>query len=78
MCSPEDNTPPLSDCGNNLASRPVVPVGAPDWVTPQLIQDTLDTWNSHYAEALKPEDALEILINVNNLFQVIEPERDDT
>jgi hypothetical protein len=48
--------------------RGIVPQGAPAWVTDELIQDTLDTFQSHYQKTLTPEDALEILVNVTNLL----------
>jgi len=48
-----------------------VPSGAPAWVTDELIQLTLDTFDSHYEKPLKPEDALEILLNATNLMELI-------
>lgn len=57
------------DVSSNGAERPTrVPPGAPAWVTDELIQDTLDTFQSHYEKTLLPEDALEILVNVTNLL----------
>lgn len=49
-----------------------VPRGAPSWVTEELIIDTLDTFQPHYAEKLTNEDALEIPLNVTNLFVLLD------
>lgn len=49
-----------------------VPAGAPAWVTPELIRSTLDCWQSHFDEALTPEDALEILLNAAHLLDQLE------
>lgn len=51
--------------------RGIVPQGAPAWVTDELIQDTLDTFQSHYQKTLTPEDALEIVTNVANLMDLL-------
>ena len=50
----------------------LVPAGAPDWVTPELIEDTIQTWQPVYRHSLTPEDALEILISVAYLFEGLE------
>ena len=44
-----------------------VPVGAPEWVTPELLADTLATWHAMYSEPLTAIDALEILLGVSRL-----------
>lgn len=44
---------------------------APAWITPALIQQTLDCWQPHFAKALTTEDAIEILTNVGQLFEAI-------
>ena len=48
-----------------------VPDGAPDWVTEELILETLDTWQPYYGGSLTAEDALEILLGVTKLFEFI-------
>ncbi len=53
-------------------ARVSVPDDAPDWITPDLIADTLNTWQSHFPEALTAEDAVEILLNVARLFDAME------
>lgn len=49
----------------------IVPPGAPAWVTDELIQDTLDTWQSHFEKTLTPEDALEMLVDATNLMEFL-------
>ena len=49
-------------------ARPTVPAGAPAWVTPELIANTLDTWQPYYGNSLTSLDALEILMTVTRLF----------
>jgi hypothetical protein len=50
------------------------PGGTADWITPDLIADTLDTWQSHFPEALTADDAVEILINTARLLDALEPD----
>jgi len=51
----------------------VVPPGAPKWITGDEIEDTLRVWQRYYRELLTAHDALEILINVHNLLDVMYP-----
>jgi len=44
--------------------------GTPRWITEELIADTLRVWQPYYKEALTVDDAVEILVNVTNLFEV--------
>lgn len=45
--------------------------GAPLWVTPELIQHTLQVWQPFYDHQLIPEDALEIIMNVGHVFEAL-------
>ena len=47
-----------------------VPAGAPRWVTPELLADTLRVWEPYYG-SLTPQDGLNIILNVSNLFDVL-------
>ena len=47
-----------------------VPAGAPRWVTPELLADTLRVWQPYYGNLTSP-DALSIITNVGNLFDVL-------
>ncbi len=51
-----------------------VPAGAPRWVTPELLADTLRVWQPYYGN-LTPQDALSIILNVSNLFDVLRRSR---
>lgn len=42
--------------------------GTPEWITPELIAETIETWQPYYGEALTPADALAILESVSSLF----------
>ncbi len=51
----------------------VVPVvlGAPTWVTPELLADTLGTWKHFYSGELTQEQAFVILLTVGQLFDAL-------
>lgn len=51
-----------------LRASQCIPAGAPTWVTPELINDTISTWQSVYQRSLTLEDALEILLSVGHLL----------
>lgn len=63
----------------NPEKRPacrVLPV-TPSWVTPELIDSTIKVWQPHYAEPLTKDDALEMILNVSELFAVLRERTDD-
>lgn len=47
------------------------PAAAPDWITPELIQRTIDVWQPYYEDTLTTEDAITILRNVDRLLCVL-------
>ena len=49
----------------------VVPEGAPEWITSELIRDTIATWQPFYSDSLTPDDAVTMLTNVGRLFAVL-------
>lgn len=55
------------------AAPPVVPVpaGAPAWVTPELLDQTIRVWQPYYEHTLTAADALEMMLNVGHLFDVL-------
>ena len=71
MTSTPDITP-IFPTGPDALPMPAiaVPAGAPRWVTPELLADTLWVWQPHYGN-LTPQDALSIILNVSNLFDVL-------
>ena len=48
-----------------------VPAGAPPWVTAELIEHTLRVWQPFYPEQLIPEDALEIIMGADRMFDLL-------
>ena len=50
-----------------------VPPGAPKWITGIDIEEALRVWQPYYPQLLTAEDALEILMNVHNLLDVMYP-----
>lgn len=48
-----------------------VPPGAPKWITPEEIEYTLRVWQPYYRQLLSALDALEIMVNVRNLLDVM-------
>ncbi len=49
-------------------ANPSPPQILPNWMTPELIAETLDVWQPHYPKRLTDEDAIEILRSVGQLF----------
>ena len=49
-----------------------VPPGAPSWVTPELIAHTLRVWQPYYREQLIPEDALDMILSVGRIVEVVQ------
>lgn len=47
-------------------------VRAPRWVTEALIADTIRTWQPYYDTPLTEKDAIEMLVNVGQLFDMLE------
>ena len=60
VINPRPNLPPHA-----------IPVGAPSWITPELVADTIETWQPYYTQDLTADDAVEILMGVGNLFKVL-------
>lgn len=51
--------------------RPSVPQGTPLWITPELINLTIRTWQPYYRSPLSPEDAVTMILNVGRLYEVL-------
>ncbi len=64
---PSDHRPPST----SASTAAVRPAGAPEWVTDELVTDTLTTWQPFYAHKLTELDALEILLSVGRLFDAL-------
>lgn len=53
------------------ARKSTVPAGAPDWITAELIDATIRTWQPYYQAVLTPEEAVTMLVDVGRLFDVL-------
>jgi hypothetical protein len=47
-------------------------VNLPDWITPELLDETLKTWQPYYNEKLTPEDGIEILRNIGRIIDILQ------
>ena len=56
-----------AEAGKARPDQVRVPPGAPEWVSPELIEQTLRIWQPYYDNQLVAEDALEIIVNVGRL-----------
>ena len=48
--------------------KTVVPLGAPSWITPDDIDETIQVWQPRSKKPLTPDDAVKILVNVLQLL----------
>ena len=46
-------------------------LGAPAWVSPELLADTIETWQPYYADTLTDSDSLEILLAISRLIDAL-------
>jgi len=53
------------------ARKSIVPAGAPDWITAELIDATIRTWQPFYKDVLTVDDAVTILVDVGRLFDAL-------
>ncbi len=47
---------------------------APDWITPELVQKTLETWQPYYSYQLTYRDAIAMIQHVGSLLEVLSRE----
>lgn len=60
------------DCRTREDAQPsIVPAGTPDWITPELIEATIRTWQPYYKEVLTPEEAVTMILSVGRLFDAL-------
>ncbi|REJ65890.1 MAG: hypothetical protein DWQ31_16470 [Planctomycetota bacterium] len=48
-----------------------IPPGTPEWISADLIRDTLVTWQPYYRKSLTVEAAIEILLDVGQLIALL-------
>lgn len=58
------------------ATKPnvLLPPGTPDWVTAELVEQTLEVWQPRYETPLSAEDAVRILVGASRLIQTLATE----
>ncbi|WP_437193675.1 hypothetical protein [Planctomicrobium sp. SH527] len=59
------------DCQIREDATSIVPAGTPDWITPELIEATIRTWQPYYREVLTPEEAVTMIQSVGRLFDAL-------
>ncbi len=63
---------PKKDCVAAKDVQPgILPAGTPDWITPELIEQTIRTWQPYYATILTPEEAVTMIQTVGRLYQAL-------
>lgn len=48
-----------------------LPPGTPRWISWELVEQTIRTWQPYYDEPLTPEEAIAIIRNVGRLVDVL-------
>jgi hypothetical protein len=61
------------DCGIREDAKSIVPAGSPHWITPELVEATIRTWQPYYEEVLTPEEAVTMILTVGRLFDALSP-----
>lgn len=60
------------DCEVQEGARlSIVPAGAPDWITPELVEATIRIWQPYYKDVLTPEEAVTMILDVGRLFDAL-------
>jgi len=59
------------DCQIREDASCILPAGTPAWITPELIEATIRTWQPYYKATLSTEDAIDIIRNAGLLFEAI-------
>jgi hypothetical protein len=59
------------DCRIREDAKSIVPAGAPDWITAELIEATIRTWQPYYQDVLTPEEAVIMIVDVGRLFEAL-------
>lgn len=49
----------------------VLPPGTPNWVSVELVEQTLEVWQPRYETPLSTEDAVSILVGASRLLRAI-------
>ena len=49
----------------------IVPAGIPDWITVELIEQTIRVWQPYYEAVISSEEALTMIQSVGRLYQAL-------
>lgn len=63
------------DCQIREDATSIVPAGTPDWITADLIEQTIRVWQPYYASAITHEDAVAMIQTVGRLYQALSSAR---
>jgi hypothetical protein len=64
----------VSKVGGRVAAdtpRVSLPPGTPNWITPELVEQTLAVWQPRYQCSLSVEDAVAILMGAERLVRTL-------
>lgn len=64
---PREPRPPSTSSSLSVAR----PAGAPDWVSAELLAETVAAWQPYYEKELTVDDALEIVLAVGRLTDIL-------
>ncbi len=59
------------DCQIREDATSIVPAGTPDWITADLIVQTIRVWQPYYEAAVTPEDAVHMILSAGRLYQAV-------
>jgi hypothetical protein len=59
------------DCRTREDAKCIVPAGTPDWITAELIEQTIRVWQPYYQAIVTPEEAVTMIQTAGRLFQAL-------
>lgn len=54
-----------------VACSGILPAGTPDWITAELIEQTIRVWQPYYEAVISPEEAVAMIQSVGRLYQAL-------
>jgi hypothetical protein len=62
------------DCQIREDATSIVPAGTPDWITAELIVQTIRVWQPYYEALVTPEEAVTMILSAGRLYQALSSE----
>ena len=60
------------DCENREGGpAAILPAGTPEWITAELIEQTILVWQPYYEAVISPEEAVTMIQSVGRLYQAL-------